>query len=73
VDRITANEGRCNELVEKSLALVTPLARKIGYDKASDLAKEAQITGKTVRDLVREKGLLEEDEIDDVLNPVGMV
>jgi len=73
VDRITANEDRCSELVEKSLALVTPLVRKIGYDKASDLAKEARRTGKTVRELVREKGLLDEDEIDDVLNPVGMV
>jgi len=73
VDRITANEDRCKELVEKSLALVTPLVKKIGYDKAADLAKEAQRTGKTVRQLVREKGLLPEDEIDDVLNPVGMV
>jgi fumarate hydratase class II len=51
VDRITANEDRCKELVERSLALVTPLVRKIGYDKASDLAKEAQRTGKTLREI----------------------
>ena len=73
VSGITVNEDRCRELVELSLALVTPLAERIGYDKAADLAKEAYREGKTVRELVKEKGILSDEEIDEVLNPGGMV
>ncbi|GBE15871.1 MAG TPA: class II fumarate hydratase [Proteobacteria bacterium] len=73
VDGISANIDRCEELVEQSLALITPLAQVIGYDEASRLAKEAGLTGKTVRQLVREKGILTEDEIKKALDPAGMV
>jgi fumarate hydratase class II len=73
VSGITANEERCRELVEQSLALVTPLAIKIGYDEATELAKEAQETGKTIRELVREKGTLTEEEIESILDPAKMV
>jgi fumarate hydratase class II len=69
---ITANEDRCTELVEQSLALVTPLAIRIGYDKAAELAKEAQETGKTIRELVREKGILSDVEIEEILYPAKM-
>ncbi len=72
VDGISANIERCEELVEQSLALVTPLAQVIGYDEASRLAKEAGLTGKTVRQLVREKGILTEAEIKKALDPAGM-
>jgi fumarate hydratase class II len=73
VSGITVNEDRCRELVELSLALVTPLAERIGYDKAGDLAKEAYREGKTVRELVKEKGILSDEEIEQILDPGKMV
>src|SRR5213075_2613602 len=51
---IKANKARCEELVELSMALVTALAPKIGYDRAAEIAKESVQTGKTVRQLCRE-------------------
>jgi aspartate ammonia-lyase len=54
--------------LERSPAIVTALAPRIGYDAAAELAKEAVERGVTVRDLVREKGLLTDDEIDRVLD-----
>src|SRR5213594_1411686 len=50
VEGIEADRKRCDELVEKSLALVTPLALKIGYDRAAEIAKEAHATGRNVRE-----------------------
>ena len=69
---IEANRERCLELVEKSLAMVTALVPKIGYDAAAEIAKESVKTGKTVRELVREKQLLPEAEIALALDPWGM-
>src|SRR5262249_37047647 len=60
---ITANRERCEELVERSLAMVTALVPKIGYDAAAEIAKESVKTGRTVRELVREKQLLPEAEL----------
>jgi fumarate hydratase class II len=53
--------------------MVTPLAVKIGYNKAAELAHEAYHTGKTIRSLLRGKGILTEAEIDRVLDPRTMV
>jgi fumarate hydratase class II len=69
---IEANRERCAELVERSLALVTSLVPKIGYDAAAEIAKESVKTGRTVRELVREKKLLPEAEIAEALDPWGM-
>ncbi len=69
---ITANEKRCAELVELSMAMVTSLAPKIGYDRAAEIAKESARTGKTVRELCREKKILPEGELNDALDPVKM-
>ena len=65
---ITANRERCEELVEKSLAMVTALAPKIGYDRAAEIAKESVKTGKTVRQLCVEKKVLPADELAAVLD-----
>jgi fumarate hydratase class II len=73
VTGITADTKRCEELVEKSLALVTPLAARVGYDKAAELAKEAHEHGRTIRELVREKGILTEEEMEEILDPGKMV
>jgi len=60
---ITANRERCEELVELSLAMVTVLAPRIGYDAAAAIAQEAVATGKTVRQLCVEKKVLPPDEL----------
>ena len=69
---ISANKERCAELVELSMAMVTSLAPKIGYDRAAEIAKESARTGRTVRELCREKKILPDDELNRVLDPVSM-
>src|SRR5581483_5235140 len=69
---IVANKERCAELVQWSMAMVTSLAPKIGYDRAAEIAKEAVKVGKTVRDLCLEKKVLPEAELKQVLDPVAM-
>ncbi len=68
IEGIEADRARCADLVERSLALVTPLALKIGYDKAADIAKEAHKTGKTVRQICLDKRILPPDELDRILD-----
>ena len=70
---ITANRERCAESIERSLAMVTPLALKVGYDKAAELAHEAFVTGKTIRELLTDKALLPPDEIAKILDPKSMI
>src|SRR5437667_8864441 len=72
VTGIKANKSRCEELVELSMAMVTSLAPKIGYDRAAEIAKESVRTGKTVRQLCREKKVLPEKELDRALDPISM-
>ncbi|MBX6364464.1 MAG: class II fumarate hydratase [Gemmatimonadetes bacterium] len=68
VDGIVANEERLRELLEGNLMLATAMAPKIGYDAAASLAKEAHARRSTVREVAREKALLAEQELDEVLN-----
>jgi len=72
VTGIVANKKRCEELVELSMAIVTSLAPKIGYDRAAEIAKESARTGKTVREICRQKKVLPDAELDRVLDPVAM-
>jgi fumarate hydratase class II len=72
VDGIVANKERCQELVELSMAMVTSLAPKIGYDQAAEIAKESARTGKTVRELCLSKKILPEAELNRILDPVSM-
>lgn len=60
------------EMVERGLAISTALAPIIGYDAAADVSKEAYKTGKTVREVVREKTTLSEEELDRILDPASM-
>jgi aspartate ammonia-lyase len=69
---ITANAERCRSMVEHSYGLITALAPHIGYDVASDIAKTVASTEKTVRELVLERRLMTEAELDIVLNPWEM-
>jgi len=72
VTGIVANRERCQELVELSMAMVTSLAPKIGYDRAAEIAKESAKTGKTVRELCLSKKILPEAELNRILDPVSM-
>src|SRR5436853_1099323 len=69
---IHANEERCRELVELSMAMVTSLAPRIGYDRAAEIAKESAKTGKTVREICLEKKVLPEAELNRALDLVAM-
>lgn len=55
VDGITANEARCEELIELSLSMVTSLVPLIGYEKSAAIAKESIETSRTVRQICEEK------------------
>ena len=69
---IEANEEACEASVEKSLSMVTSLNPHIGYEKAAQLAKEAFKTGKTIRELCREKAILPEATLNEALDPFRM-
>ncbi|MCZ6650141.1 MAG: class II fumarate hydratase [Acidobacteria bacterium] len=69
---IEADAERCQSMVERSLAMVTSLAPRIGYDKAAALAKEAYASGRTVREVAMEKKVLPEDELKQALDPRSM-
>jgi fumarate hydratase class II len=72
VEGIEPNEQRLLEMVEKSLAMCTALAPKIGYDAAASIAKEAFKTGRTVREIAAERQVLPPNELEAVLDPRGM-
>jgi fumarate hydratase class II len=76
VDKLLAGlevtEERCGALIDQSLMMVTSLAPKIGYEQAAAMAKEAFKSGKTIRELCREKKILPEAELDDSLDPWKM-
>ncbi len=69
---IEANEERARELLERNPSIATALNPYIGYDEAAVVAKESAKRGVSVRDIVRERGLLPEDEIDAALDVRSM-
>jgi aspartate ammonia-lyase len=69
---ITANRERCRMFVEHSIGLVTALNPIIGYEKSTEIAHEAFETGKSVYEIVLEKGYLSKTELDDILLPENM-
>jgi len=69
---LTANRERCESLIEQSLAMVTSLAPLIGYDRAAEIAKESQRTGKTIREICLEKAVLPVDKLREILDPATM-
>ncbi len=67
IDGISANEETCAGYIEKSLALATGLAPKIGYDRAAAVSKRAFESGKTIREILLEGKIMSEKEFDDWL------
>jgi len=72
VAKLEADAEHCAERVEQSMALATALNPAIGYDKASKVAKTALAENKTIREVVLDEGYLDEDEVDEVLDPEKM-
>ena len=72
VKGITANPKRCDFYVQATVSLATALNPYIGYSKAAEIAKEAVATGRSIIEIAREKKLLSEKEIKDILDPVRM-
>jgi aspartate ammonia-lyase len=69
---ITANDKRCNFYVQATVSLATALNPYIGYAKSADIAKEAVATGRSIIVIAREKKLLSEREIREILDPARM-
>jgi len=69
---IQANRDICRGYVEKSIGLVTALVPVIGYEQSAAIAKEALKTGGSVYELVLEKGLLSQKDLDEMLKPENM-
>ncbi len=65
---LTANREKCEETLERNLSVVTALAPRIGYDEAAAIAKEAHRSHRTIRDVARERRVLPDDEIDELLD-----
>ncbi|HEV2237382.1 MAG TPA: aspartate ammonia-lyase [Ktedonobacterales bacterium] len=69
---IVARAERCEEYAYKSASLVTALAPYIGYEVAASLAKEQIASGRDIRAIVRERNLLPEEDLQEILRPQAM-
>ncbi len=72
ISGITANENRCDFYAQSTVSLATALNPYIGYAKAADIVKESVATGRSIIDIARDKKLLSEKEIEEILDPVRM-
>lgn len=72
ISGITANVQRCRQMVEQSVGIITAINPHVGYETASVIAKEAITTGRPIREIVLERGILTEEELDIILNPQEM-
>ena len=68
VEGIEADIGRCRELLDRSTAVATALAPYIGYAKTAEIAKESVRTGRPIREIVLERGLMEARLVDRILS-----
>src|SRR5690606_3190017 len=69
---IEADEERCRAYAESSPSLGTSLNPYIGYEAAAEVVKESVATGRSVREIVVERGLLTDEEVDRALDVLGM-
>jgi aspartate ammonia-lyase len=72
IDGITVNEDILKHYIEYSVGTVTALNPVLGYEKTTELAKEALETGKGILELIREKKLLTDEQIEELMNPEAM-
>ena len=72
IQGITANVEHCQQMVEGSIGLVTALVPVLGYEGASDVAKEALSTGRSVRSIVLDRGLMDSERLNELLSAKAM-
>src|SRR3954471_12162087 len=72
IDGVTANEKVLNQYMDRSVGIVTALNPVLGYEKTTELAKEALQSGKGILQLIREKKLLTEDQIKKLMDPAAL-
>ncbi len=72
VQGIKANVERCNSMISASVGVVTALLPHIGYEQSSQIAKEALGTGRPVKEIVVDKGLLTTEQVEVILSPGEM-
>ena len=72
IEGITVNAEHCHQMVINSIGIVTALNPYIGYKNSTKVAKEALQTGRSVYDIVLEKGLMTKEKLDAALNPAAM-
>ena len=68
VDGIEADPARCRELLDRSTATATALSPHLGYAQTADIAKESVRTGRPIRDIVLERGLMDERQLARILS-----
>ena len=73
IDDLKADKQKCENYIEGSLAMCTSLVPLIGYDKAAAIAYDAFKTGKTIREIVLEKNIIDKETVDKVLDPYSMI
>ena len=73
IEGITVNAEHCYDMVKNSIGIVTALNPYIGYKGSTKVAKEALETGRSVYDIVLEKGLMTQEKLDEALNPTAML
>jgi aspartate ammonia-lyase len=69
---LTVNKDRCRYYAESTVSLATALNPYIGYQNAAEIVKESIATGRSIIEIARSKGLLKEEEIAEILDPVNM-
>jgi aspartate ammonia-lyase len=72
IEGLEADEARCGELLDRSTAVATALSPYLGYAVTADVAKEAVATGRSIRDVVLSRRLLEPSRLDEILSPAAM-
>ncbi|MGH7232688.1 MAG: aspartate ammonia-lyase, partial [Nitrospiraceae bacterium] len=72
IEGLSADEARCQNSIEQSLAMCTALAPAVGYDAAAKIAKEAYQTGRTVREVARSRQILPDDQLNTLMDPWRM-
>ena len=72
IDGITVNTDTLDSYIERTVGIVTALNPVIGYDRATELAKEAYETDTGIIELIREKKILTEEQIREILDPVAL-
>ena len=73
IEGLEADRERCEEMIEKSLALATALAPKTGYNEAARIARKAYEQRKTIRQVVKDEELFSKEEVNHLLDPRSMI